>query len=268
VETGGRKPKGGSKGKLDGRTEGAGRKPGTGGPEPEGESGRAGREAKASRTVWKAPEGWNAKAQAGATIRERETRQVEGKRKPNFNDNGDAEAGLRGRHQSGARRKPNAGRSRREGGSRRAQARRGSRARWSTGRRELAAARGEGRKAGAVCGGTSLRPIAGGLGKGAQALETSARASRSSGRKPVATEGQRHARGPLQNEGAKARANTPERGRPEGWPEGMAGDEGREPGVECRSRKAAGGLSGSEGASWSRPQPESEARGRSPRGLD
>jgi hypothetical protein len=50
------------------------------------------------------------------TIRERETRQVEVKRKPSFNDNGDAEAGLRGRFQSGARRKPNACGSRREGG--------------------------------------------------------------------------------------------------------------------------------------------------------
>jgi hypothetical protein len=47
---------------------------------------------------------------------ERETRQVKVKRKPSFNDNGDAEAGLRGRFQSGARRKPNAGGSRREGG--------------------------------------------------------------------------------------------------------------------------------------------------------
>lgn len=57
------------------------------------------------------------------TIRERETRQVEVRRKLTFNDNGDAEAGLRGRFQSGARRKPNAGGSRREGGFRRAQAR-------------------------------------------------------------------------------------------------------------------------------------------------
>lgn len=121
------------------------------------------------------------------------------------------------------------------------------RARWSTGRWELAAARGEGRKAGAVCGGTSQRPIAGGLEEGAQALETSTRARRSRRRKQAATEGQRHARGPLQNEGAKARANEPERGRPEGRPEGMAGDEGREPSVKCRSRKAAGRLSGGEG---------------------
>jgi len=84
-------------------------------------------------------------------------------------------------------------------------------------------------------------------GGGAQALETSARARRSSRRKPEATEGQRHARGPLQNEGAEARAVTPERGRPEGWPEGMAGDKGCEPSVKRRSRKAAAGLSGSEG---------------------
>jgi len=47
---------------------------------------------------------------------ERKTRQVEARRKPDFSDNGDAEAGLRGRHQSGGRRKPNAGGSRREGG--------------------------------------------------------------------------------------------------------------------------------------------------------
>ena len=65
--------------------------------------------------------------------------------------------------------------------------RRGSRAWWSTGRWELATARGKGRKAGAICGGTSQRPIAGGLGKGAQVLETNARVRRSSWRKPVGT---------------------------------------------------------------------------------
>jgi hypothetical protein len=52
------------------------------------------------------------------TIRERETRQVEARRKLSFNDNGDAEAGPEGRLQTGARRKPNARRSRREGGFR------------------------------------------------------------------------------------------------------------------------------------------------------
>ena len=92
---------------------------------------------------------------------ERKTRQVEVRRKPSFNDSGDAEAGLRGRFHSGARRKPNAGGNRREGGFAKAQAGEGSRARWSTGRWELAAARGEGRKAGAICGGTSQGPIAG-----------------------------------------------------------------------------------------------------------
>jgi hypothetical protein len=178
---------------------------------------------------------------------ERKTRQVEAGRKPGFNRKGDAEAGLRGRFQSGARRKPNAGGSRQEGGFGRTQVQQGSRARWSTGRWELAAARGEGRKAGAFCGGTSQRPIAGGRGEGTQVLETGARARQNRRRKSAATEGQRHARGPLQNEGAKARAGATERGRPEGWPEGKAGDEGREPGVERRSRKAAGGLSGGEG---------------------
>lgn len=79
--------------------------------------------------------------------------------KPDFSDNGDAEAGPRGRHQSSAWRKPNAGRGRREGGFRGAQAPRGSRARWSTGRWELAAARGKGSNAGAVCGGTNQRPM-------------------------------------------------------------------------------------------------------------
>lgn len=54
---------------------------------------------------------------------ERKTRQVEARRKPDFSDNGDAEAGLRGQFQSGARRKPNAGGSRREGGFSKAQAR-------------------------------------------------------------------------------------------------------------------------------------------------
>jgi hypothetical protein len=62
------------------------------------------------------------KAQAGESIRERETRQVEVRRKLSFNDNGDAEAGPKGRFQSGVRRKPNAGRSRREGGFFKAQA--------------------------------------------------------------------------------------------------------------------------------------------------
>jgi len=101
-------------------------------------------------------------------------------------------------------------------------------------------------------------------GGGAQALETSTRAGRSSWRKPAATKGQRHARGPLQNEGAEARANALERGRPEGWPEGMAGDEGRESIVKRRSRKAAGGLSGGEGRKpGAETQPESEARGSS-----
>ena len=76
---------------------------------------------------------------------------------------------------------------------------------------------------------------------------TSMRARRSSRRKPAETEGQRHARGPLHHEGAEARADALERGRPEGWPEGMAGDEGCEPSVKRRSRKAAGGLSGSKG---------------------
>jgi len=111
----------------------------------------------------------------------------------------------------------------------------------------LAAARGEGRKAGAVCGGTSQRPIAGGLEEGAQVLETSTRARRNRRRKQAATDDQRHARGPLHNEGATARVGAPERGRPEGWPEGMAGDEGREPSVNRRNRKAAGGLGASEG---------------------
>jgi hypothetical protein len=92
---------------------------------------------------------------------ERKTRQVEVRRKPSFNDNGDAEAGLRGRFHSGGRREPNAGGAGDRADSQEAQARYGSRARWSTGRWELAAARGEGRKAGAICGGTSQRPIAG-----------------------------------------------------------------------------------------------------------
>jgi len=60
-------------------------------------------------------------------------------------------------------------------------------------------------------------------------LITSARAKRSSRREQAETLGRRHAIGPLQNEGIEARAKAPERGRPEGWPEGMAGDEGREP---------------------------------------
>jgi len=52
-----------------------------------------------------------------STIRERETRQVEVEGASlSFDDNGDAEAGPRGQFQSGARRKPNAGGSRREGG--------------------------------------------------------------------------------------------------------------------------------------------------------
>jgi len=126
----------------------------------------------------------------------------------------------------------------------------------------LAAARGEGRKAGAVCGGTSLRLICRRAGERAQAWKPEPRTGRNRRRKQAATEGQRHARGPLQNEGAKARANTPERGRPEGWPEGKAGDERRKPGVERRSRKAAGGLSESKGRKpGAETQPESEARG-------
>lgn len=211
---------------------------------PEGPGERAEAQAEASKN---GSEGTGRMEAREGAIRERETRQVEVKRKPSFNDNGDAEAGLRGRFHTGARRKPNAGRSRRKGGFNGTQVPSGSRARWSTGRWELAAARGEGRKAGAICGGTSQRPIAGGLEEGAQALETSTRASRNRRRKQAATKGQRHARGPLQNESAEARAEAPERGRPEGWPEGMAGDEGRESSVESRSRKAAGRLSGCKG---------------------
>jgi hypothetical protein len=98
------------------------------------------------------------------TIRERETRQVGARRKPDFSDNGDAEAGLRGRFQSGARRKPNACGSRREGGFTGTQVLSDREPGGPQALRELAAARGEGRKAGAVCGGTSLRLIAEGLG--------------------------------------------------------------------------------------------------------
>jgi len=101
-----------------GRTEGRRRAQATRGrSEPKGKSGRAGREAlaqaEASRTV---SEGTGRMGARKGVHPERKTRQVEVRRKPSFNDNGDAEAGLRGRHQSGARRKPNAGRSRREGG--------------------------------------------------------------------------------------------------------------------------------------------------------
>jgi hypothetical protein len=74
---------------------------------------------KLSRT---ATEGTGGMAAREGEHPERKTRQVEARRKPDFSDNGDAEAGLRGRHQSGARREPNAGRSRREGGSTKAQA--------------------------------------------------------------------------------------------------------------------------------------------------
>jgi hypothetical protein len=77
----------------------------------------------ASRSFKNGLEGTGRMEARKGTIRERETRQVEVRRKLTFNDNGDAEAGPKGGFQSSARRKRNAGRSRREGGSRRAQAR-------------------------------------------------------------------------------------------------------------------------------------------------
>jgi hypothetical protein len=49
------------------------------------------------------------------------------------------------------------------------------------------------------------------------------------------------------DEGAETRVNAPDRGRPEGRPEGKAGDDGLIPDVKRRSLKAAGGLSGSKG---------------------
>jgi hypothetical protein len=121
---------------------------------------------------------------------ERNTRQVEARRKPDFSDNGDAEAGLRGRHQSGARRKPNAGRSRREGGF--AGGASPIRIESPEVHRPLGVGsrKSEGRKAGAVCGGTSQRLIAGVLEKGTRVLETSARARRSSRRESAETDGQ------------------------------------------------------------------------------
>lgn len=123
------------------------------------------REAEAQAEVFKnGLEGHRKDGSSQGPHPERKTRQVEVKRKLNFNDNGDAEAGLRGRFQSGARREPNAGRSRREGGFRGTQVLTDREPGGPQALRELAAARGEGRKAGAVCGGTSLRPIAGGLG--------------------------------------------------------------------------------------------------------
>jgi hypothetical protein len=72
------------------------------------------------------------------TIRERETRQVEARRKLSFNDNGDAEAGPEGRL------RPARGASRTRGGAGeradfgRTRVFQGSRARWSTDQRELA----------------------------------------------------------------------------------------------------------------------------------
>jgi len=143
--------------------------------------------------------------------------------------------------------------------SQEAQARCGSRARRSTGRRELAAAGGEGRKARAKQ--RRHNPQADSRRAG---VKTSTRAGESRRREQAATDGQRHARGPLRNEGAEARAATPERGRPEGWPEGRAGDEGCELLVKRRSRKAAGGLGGCEERKLrAETQPESEARGSS-----
>jgi len=219
--------------------DGAGREPGTGGLTPEGESGRAGREveaqAEASRTV---SEGTGRMGARKGVHLERKTRQVEVRRKPSFNDNGDAEAGLRGRFHSGARRKPDAGGSRREGGFA------GMRIESPAVHRPLGVGS---RKRRGPQGRSSLRRHKPKADCRSAGVITSARARRSSWRKPAATEGQRHARGPLQNEGAQARAEAPERGRPEGWPEGMAGDEGCEPSVKRRSRKAAGGLSGGEG---------------------
>ena len=76
-------------------------------------------QAEASRTV---SEGTGRMEARKGAHPERMTRQVGARRKPHFSDNGDAEAGLRGRHQSGGRRKLNARRSRREGGFAKAQA--------------------------------------------------------------------------------------------------------------------------------------------------
>jgi len=128
--------------------------------------------------------------------------------------------------------------------------------------RELAAARGEGRKAGAICGGTSLRPIAGGPGEGAQALETGTEGQTGPQAQAGGDRGPKACQRAASQRRRRGESRTPERGRPEGWPEGKAGDEGREPLVERRSRKAAGGLSGSEGRKpGAEAQPESEACG-------
>jgi hypothetical protein len=154
---------------------------------------------------------------------ERKTRQVEVRRKPSFNDNGDAEAGLRSQFHSGARRKPNAGASRREGGFTKAQAGEdrepgGPQAIGSWQPQEARAARPE-QSAEAQAKGRLPECWSDNQHEGQ--TEQLARAGSDGGSKAC----QRAA----QNEGAQARAEAPERGRPEGWPEGMAGDEGANP---------------------------------------
>jgi len=130
---------------------------------PEGPGKKQRRKPKFQERSRKAPEGWRARK---STIRNGIPEGLKRGASQGSTSYRDAEAGLRCRFQSGVRRKPNAGGNRREGGFARAHSPSGSRARGSTGRRELAAARGEGRKARAICGGTSLRPMPEGWGKG------------------------------------------------------------------------------------------------------
>jgi hypothetical protein len=147
---------------------------------------------------------------------------------------------------SGARRKPNAARSGREGGFTQAQA-------------------GGDREPGGPQAVGSWQPQEAKAVRPEQSAEAQAKGRLPECRGRSASSGNQHEGQTEQwaqvqgNVGSKAcqraaserrrrgESRMPERGRPEGWPEGMAGDEGLMPSVECRSRKAAGGWSGCEG---------------------
>jgi hypothetical protein len=185
---------------------------------------------------------------------------VDPRRKPRFHRDRDAEAGLRGRFPCGARRKPDAGRSRREGGF---QGRKpaGSRARWSTGRWELAAARGEGRKVRTSLRRHKPKADAGGSGKGTGVLETGRRARRSSRRKPVATKGQEA----CQRAASERSRDGESQCGGERQARRLAGRNGRRRWARARRRmpEPEGGRRVERerwAQAWSEPQPESEAR--------